>query len=86
MKRCYICKETKPYEEFHRSSSSKDGRRKQCKECKKLLNKKERENKDKENGCTHPLKGKKPRCILNIIAATNTRKKSIEIDPILGFH
>ncbi len=44
MKRCYICKETKPYEEFHRSSSSKDGRRKQCKECKKLLNKKEREN------------------------------------------
>ena len=42
MKRCYRCKQTKPYEEFHRSSSSKDGRRKACKECKKIINKEER--------------------------------------------
>lgn len=43
MKRCYKCKETKPYDEFHKSSSSKDGRRKACKECKKIINKMDRE-------------------------------------------
>lgn len=54
--------------------------------CDKEMERKEIENKKKENGCTHPLKGKKPRCVLNIIAATNTKKNSIEIDPTLGFH
>ena len=43
MKKCYRCKETKPFEEFHQSSSSKDGRRKACKECKKIINKEDRE-------------------------------------------
>ena len=47
MKECRKCKETKPYEEFHKSSWSKDGRRKYCKECKKIINKLDREkNKD----------------------------------------
>lgn len=34
-KRCSVCKEVRPTEHFGRSSSSKDGLRSQCKECRK---------------------------------------------------
>ena len=33
MKTCSACKTEKPLEEFHRSSSSRDGRQYRCKEC-----------------------------------------------------
>lgn len=34
MKTCTVCKKTKPYEEFHKLKSAKDGRQFKCKECK----------------------------------------------------
>lgn len=49
---------------------------------------KEKEKKEakqaKEKGCIHPLKGNKPRCVLNIISAQD-KGNSIQIDPNLGF-
>ncbi|QDP64188.1 MAG: hypothetical protein Tp131SUR933471_1 [Prokaryotic dsDNA virus sp.] len=33
MKRCYVCKEMKSLEEFHKNSARKDGRRDECKPC-----------------------------------------------------
>jgi len=36
MKRCTICGDTKPYSEFHRQSSSKDGHCGWCKPCKSI--------------------------------------------------
>lgn len=36
MKVCSICREEKPYEEFHRWNVSRDGRRKQCKSCRSI--------------------------------------------------
>ena len=35
LKECTKCKETKPFEEFHKSNISKDGYRYDCKECRK---------------------------------------------------
>jgi hypothetical protein len=37
MKRCSLCKTEKPISSFHRWSRSKDGRRAQCKACKKMM-------------------------------------------------
>ena len=36
MRRCTACGETKALAEFHRDRSSKDGRRRRCKECRAL--------------------------------------------------
>ena len=33
MKRCYVCKEMKPLEEFHKNITKRDGRRDDCKPC-----------------------------------------------------
>lgn len=33
MKRCYVCKEMKPLEEFHKNKCRKDGRQNECKPC-----------------------------------------------------
>lgn len=42
---------------------------------------------NRETGCIHPLKGNKPRCVLNIISAQSKLQTdhSIQIDPELGF-
>jgi hypothetical protein len=39
---CYSCKQIKNFSEFHRRTSSKDGRYHECKECSKLQNPKDK--------------------------------------------
>lgn len=39
-KKCIVCQQIKPVTDFHNSTSSPDGRRKQCKECRKNESKK----------------------------------------------
>ena len=39
MKTCYKCKEEKPFSEFHKDRTTKDGYQNQCKVCRKVYNK-----------------------------------------------
>lgn len=48
MKLCFDCLIEKPYTEFHKSSASKDGHRRQCKSCNILRHKKWAASKGKE--------------------------------------
>jgi hypothetical protein len=48
MKTCSTCKVTKPYSEFHKSSSEKDGYKYQCKECRNSNSRKKYHQKDKD--------------------------------------
>ena len=45
MKYCCHCKTLKPITEFHKSNSAKDGHQPVCKECRRVLDKKRREDK-----------------------------------------
>lgn len=40
MKKCSTCKEVKPYSDFYRHNSTKDGYDSNCKQCKSINNKK----------------------------------------------
>ena len=40
MKECIICKQTKPFESYHKNSKAKDGRKNECKECKSKIDRK----------------------------------------------
>lgn len=39
MKKCCVCQELKPLDEFHREQSKKDGRQSMCKPCRCARNK-----------------------------------------------
>ena len=44
MKRCYVCKETKPLSEFGSDRAKKDGQTDECRPCRKILNRQYRSN------------------------------------------
>lgn len=76
MKECICCKNTKPLEEFNKSSAAKDGKQAYCKECQRQkrrrcyyanrqqeLNKRKEwrlTNKEKDNASHHRWKDKNP--------------------------